>query len=123
MEETSRPEDALIPLSDLIQAIRSDLVGAAEKRDSKFRPYFRVSGLELELSMVASQEAKGGGGLKLYVLSVGAEAKWATERSVRVRLSLEPLSQEASDKELGTQNPVMQGPDEVDGGLVASSGE
>jgi hypothetical protein len=77
-----------IPLADAIQQIRDELREAVIEgagQDIVFTP----NGIELELGITFSAEAKGGGGFKLLTfLDLSAEAKAARESQHKIKLSL-----------------------------------
>lgn len=77
-----------IPISDAIQQLRDELREAileGKDRDIVFTP----NGIELELGVSFSAEAKAGGGFKLLAfLDLSAEAKASRESQHKIKLSL-----------------------------------
>ena len=86
--------DMLLPLNDVIRALRLELRDAYESsEDQEIR--FELGPVEVEFSVVAKREGGPDGKIKFSVLGVGAElgasAKFAGEQTQRIKLSLTPL--------------------------------
>jgi hypothetical protein len=77
-----------IPISDAIQQLRDEPRGAIlEGKDQDI--VFTPNGIELELGVNFSAEAKAGGGVKLLTfLDLSAEAKASRENQHKIKLSL-----------------------------------
>jgi hypothetical protein len=77
-----------IPIADAIQQLRDELRGAIlEGRDQDI--VFTPNGIELELGVNFSAEAKAGGGFKLLTfLDLSTEAKANRESQHKIKLSL-----------------------------------
>jgi hypothetical protein len=76
-----------IPLSDLIEAVRSELeTAAAQAKERSLQ--FEVDNIELDVEIATTGTREAAGGIKVWVLSVGAKASKASSSSHRVKLSL-----------------------------------
>jgi len=77
-----------IPLTDAIQQLRDELRGAIlEGKDQDI--VFTPNGIEIELGVSFSAEAKAGGGFKLFAfLDLSAEAKATRGSQHKIKLSL-----------------------------------
>jgi hypothetical protein len=77
-----------IPLTDAIQQLRDELREAileGKDKDIVFTP----NGIDIELGVSFSAEAKAGGGVKLFAfLDVSTEAKANRESQHKIKLSL-----------------------------------
>jgi len=87
---------ALIPLEDSIAQLRDALIAAADKgADAALR--FEVQDIELELNVVTTKEAGGGGGVKFWLYNADARVKASDARTQRVKLRLRPVNSEEDD--------------------------
>lgn len=84
MEESER-----IPLAEWIKALRAELEGAQLEGAGR-QLQFTVGSLDLEFEMAVSREAGGEGGIRFWVLSLGASGKRGSETTQRVKLTLDP---------------------------------
>jgi hypothetical protein len=80
-------------LSDLIQALRTDLLEGAKKRPANWRPLFDIAEATVEVQTRLARETKGKGGFKLYVVSMGAEVGEADETTQKISIRLTPAAQ------------------------------
>jgi hypothetical protein len=79
-----------IPLAGAIRALRRELVAAVQEgQDEQVR--FALGAIELELHVEISREAGGEGGVKFWVVSLGAKGTRASGTTHTVRLSLSPV--------------------------------
>jgi|SRR5215472_8192999 len=78
-----------VPLVEAIQQLRDELREAIlEGRDKEI--IFTPTGIELELGITFTAEAKGGGGFKvLALLDLSAEGRASRESQHKIRLSLQ----------------------------------
>lgn len=84
-----------IPLADLIDAIRAELQTAAVKaRDQELQFEVQDIALEVELTTTGTREAKGG--LKVWVLTVGAGGSKANTSAQKVTLNLSAVTADGS---------------------------
>jgi hypothetical protein len=82
-----------IPLAKFIAALREELETAQRESDgSALR--FGVGPIELDLELTTSREAGGEGGIKFYVITLGASGKRATGTTQRVKLQLTPKGED-----------------------------
>ncbi|MFE9426625.1 trypco2 family protein [Kitasatospora sp. NPDC006697] len=79
-----------VELAEAVEAVRRQLAQAAERAAGE-RLQFEVGTVELEFSVELRRERQGGGGVRAWVLSVGAEASQARTRAHRVTVSLTPV--------------------------------
>jgi hypothetical protein len=83
-------EDAQIPLSDAICALRRELVEAVkEGKDQEVK--FALGPIELELQVELSSTGGGVAGIKFWVISLGGKGERSSGRSQTVRISLTPV--------------------------------
>jgi hypothetical protein len=76
-----------IPLADLIDAIRAELEAAAvNARDRQLQ--FEVQDVQLEVNVTTTGTREAEGGLKVWVLTIGASGSRANMASHKVTLSL-----------------------------------
>jgi hypothetical protein len=82
-------ESDRVPLAEWIQALRAELEQAQQAGAGR-QLQFTVGPLDLEFEMAVSREAGGEGGIKFWVLSLGASGKRVGETTQRVKLTLNP---------------------------------
>jgi Trypsin-co-occurring domain 2 len=86
--------DEMIPLHDAIRILRAEIVLAAEEGTDK-GVQFRLGPIDLEFSVVATREGGPNGKIKFSLFGIGAEAggsaKFANERTQKVKLTLTPF--------------------------------
>jgi hypothetical protein len=79
--------DPGIPLADLIDAIRAELETAAiNARDRQLQ--FEVEGVQLEVEVTTTGTREAEGGLKVWVLTIGASGSRANTATQKVTLNL-----------------------------------
>ncbi|HLK79217.1 MAG TPA: trypco2 family protein [Streptosporangiaceae bacterium] len=84
-----------IPLADLIDAIRAELQKAAEHaRDQQLQFEVQDMTLEVEVTTTGTREAKGG--LKVWVLTIGAGGSRANKDAQKVTLNLSAVTPDGS---------------------------
>lgn len=87
-----------IPLASAIRVLRQQLQDAVrEGAGEELR--FALGAVELELHVEAAHEGGGDGGIKFWLVSVGAKASRSSGTSHTVRLSLTPVSVDAAGNE------------------------
>jgi hypothetical protein len=77
-------------LAEAIAAVREQL-SRAQKEGADEDLRFRVGPVELEFDMVMSRTAGAQGGLKVYVLTLGAKGEWTSGSTHRVKVTLQPI--------------------------------
>ncbi|MEU3508420.1 trypco2 family protein [Streptomyces longwoodensis] len=82
--------DNRIELADAVQAVRDELITAAE-RSSGQDVVFEVGDIELEFSVELHREAKGGAKVKAWVVEAGVDGGAGTTRTHRVAVTLRAL--------------------------------
>lgn len=80
-----------IPLSDLIDAVRSELEIAASKAQGE-QLQFEVQDVKLEVDVTTTGTREAEGGVKVWVLTIGAKGSTANTATQRVTLSLAAVS-------------------------------
>ena len=104
--------DSLLPLSDVIQALRNELLQAYESgKGDAIR--FQVGPVDVDFTVLAKREGGPEGKIKFSVLGIGAElggsARFAAEQTQRVRLTLTPsmvkAGEERTELEVGRKPP------------------
>jgi hypothetical protein len=84
-----------IPLADLVDAIRGELETAAlNARDQQLQ--FEVQDVQLEVEVTTTGAREGGGGLKVYVLTLGAKGSKSNASSQKVTLNLSAVTADGS---------------------------
>jgi hypothetical protein len=87
--------DPGIPLADLIDAIRAELETAAvNARDQELQ--FEVEGVQLEVEVTTTGTREAEGGLKVWVLTIGASGSRANTASQKVTLNLGAVGRDGS---------------------------
>jgi hypothetical protein len=79
--------DVQMPLADLIDAVREELQRAADQAGSK-RLQFEVQDVELEVEVTTSGSREAEGGIKLWVVNLGAKGSRTNANTHRVTLHL-----------------------------------
>ena len=80
-----------IPLSDLIDAVRAELETAASKAQGQ-QLQFEVQDVKLEVDVTTTLTREAEGGVKVWVLAIGAKGSTANTSTQRVTLSLSAVS-------------------------------
>lgn len=79
----------MLELSTVIRELRTELTKAMESaRDEPLR--FGMGPIELEVTMVVTEETALNGKVKFWVVETGADAKESEGRTHRVKLTLTP---------------------------------
>jgi Trypsin-co-occurring domain 2 len=82
--------DSRVPLADAIKSLRTELSEAMKQgTDEDLR--FRLGPIELEFQLNVSREYGGDGGIKFWVVSLGAKASRASSTAHTIKLVLNPL--------------------------------
>ena len=94
-------DDAQIPLSGVIRALRRELVEAVrEGKEQEVK--FALGSIELELQVQVESTGGGDAGIRFWVISFGGKAERTSGRTQTVRISLTPVlgSEADSDRAL-----------------------
>lgn len=90
----TQPEGA-IPLADLVDAIRAELeVAAINARDQQLQ--FEVHDIQLEVEVTTTGTRGAEGGVKIWVLTLGAKGSKANAASQKVTLNLSAVTSDGS---------------------------
>ena len=76
-----------IPLSDLIDAVRGELEKAAKQAEGRDL-LFEVNDVELDLEIATTGTKEAGGGLKVWVVSIGGKGSKSSASAREVECSL-----------------------------------
>jgi hypothetical protein len=100
--------DSTIPLADLIDAVRAELQASAEAaRDEQLQ--FEVQEVELDVEITATGTREGSGGLKIYVLNLGAKASSTDTAVHRVKLKLGAVGRDGTKYHVSDVDEIDQG--------------
>jgi len=95
----------MLPLGEVVRALRAEIIEAAKAGENE-AVRFEVGPIDVEFTIVAKREGGPDGKIKFEVLGFGAEvgagAKFARERTQKVKLNLTPV-QVLPD---GTRGPI-----------------
>ena len=89
-EVTLSTNHPFVPLARVIEDLRAELL-LALSAGAKQPLRFRLKPIELELKVGISTDLKGSGGVKFWVVEMGAEGSRATEATHTLKLVLEPV--------------------------------
>lgn len=107
-------------LGELVTHLRREL-DAAQRDDPANPARFGVDSIELEMTVSVSRGQKGTSGLRLQVLSTGAEHSTADAATMRVKLQLTPTERRAPTGELRVSALDIQ-PDTAGREMAVSGG-
>jgi hypothetical protein len=89
-------DEAGVGLAEAIRSLRAELsLSMQEAKGEEIR--FRVGPVELEFLLEVTQEAGAEGGVRFYVVSLGAKGSVARTATHRIKLSLVPATAEGKD--------------------------
>jgi hypothetical protein len=80
-----------IPLADLIEAVRGELETAALKAVDH-RLQFEVQDVQLEVEIATTGTKGAEGGIKVWVVNIGAKGSKSNANTQKVTLSLGPVA-------------------------------
>ena len=84
-----------VPLADLVDAVRAELETAATKaRDQQLQ--FEVQDVRLEVEVATTGTREVGGGLKVWVLTVGGKGSKENAATHKVTLNLSAVTREGT---------------------------
>lgn len=102
-----------IELRAVIEQLREELLALTETVSGEDLR-FAVESVDVELHVGVTNESKLGAKAKFWVLEVGAEGKYGTERTQTIRLSLKPRRKGAAAAPTPVvETPAATSPDEV----------
>ena len=88
-DEATQGTESRVGLADAVDALRAELsVAMARARDQEIQ--FPVGEIQVEFQIGVTREAEGKGGLKLWVLELGAGASYTRESIQKITVSLGP---------------------------------
>ncbi len=89
MTTTSHDEPERVELADAVQAVRAQLAAAAERaQDEPLR--FELGDIQMEFTVEVRRDARARGGVRAWVVDVGAEAGTSRAHTHRVSFTLRP---------------------------------
>ena len=101
-------DDARIPLARAIEDLRSELLRAVASGKGQALQ-FRLKPIELELKLAVTREAEANGGVKFWVLDIGAKGSIGDAETHTLRLVLEPVGKDGRSEflvsEVGVPEP------------------
>ncbi len=90
------PTTSMVPLADLIQALRAELQAAIDQAKGQTLQ-FALGPVELEFDVEVTYEAGGQGGIQFWVFTAGASASRTSSTTQHVRLTLQPKLSSGAD--------------------------
>ncbi|GJH16153.1 hypothetical protein CBA19CS22_06445 [Caballeronia novacaledonica] len=101
-----------VALADAIEDLRAELMNAlARGKNSDLR--FRLKPIELEMTIGITKTGEGKGGVKFWVVELGASGSYENAATHRLKLVLEPVmgpdNAEAMISDSTEQNPLKNG--------------
>ena len=99
MSETTEPNPNGVPLSDMIETLRSELQRSVDRGAGK-PVAFDIDKVELELKVAVSSKGKGEAGVAFWVVKAGASVESQHDTVHTFKLTLKPVAG-------GTHNPVQ----------------
>ena len=98
-----------IPLADLIDAVRTELETAARSARGR-QLQFEVKDVQLEVNVTTTGTREAEGGLKVWVLTVGASGSRANMASHKVTLTLDVVGPDGARFQVNdvTSRPVRR---------------
>jgi hypothetical protein len=101
-------DDAQIPLSSAIRALRRELVDAVKEGEEQ-EVKFALGPIELELQVEVSSTGGGEAEIKFWVISLGGKGERTSGRTQTVRISLTPVLGTDGD----SNRPLVVGSEQV----------
>jgi Trypsin-co-occurring domain 2 len=92
-----------IPLSAMLAELRDQLLETqAVGQDSPLR--FQMEDIEIELQFTTTQETKGGGGIKFWLVNADAEGKTSDAKTQKLKLKLKPVGPDGQATEIADED-------------------
>ena len=96
--------ESKIPLADLVNAIRAELETAAvNARNQQLQ--FEVQDIQLEVEVMTTGTREAGGGLQVWVLTVGAKGSKANAATHKVTLNLGAVTSDGAKFRVSDVSP------------------
>jgi|CXWL01.1.fsa_nt_gi L-lactate utilization protein LutB len=96
-EKDTEVIDSKIPMADMIQKLRQELVRAqAQATDEKI--LFGLEKVELELKVVTTTSGKGHTGVEFWVVNAGGDYEKKGETSHTIKLTLSARDNQSGDR-------------------------
>jgi len=92
-------EEDSVELTDAIAALREQLSEALRAGDDE-DVRFRLGPVELEFTLTVKKDVHGQGGVKFWVVTLGASGGRSHDTTHRVKLILQPVDREHADLEV-----------------------
>ncbi|MER5644744.1 trypco2 family protein [Streptosporangium sp. NPDC002524] len=96
-------QDEVIELTTVVKALRSQLTKAVDEAPHE-EIRFELGPIELEFSVVVTQEDNVGGKIHFWILGVDGSSKETASSTQRIKLTLQPKSANS------TATPWISGP-------------
>ncbi len=93
-------------LSELIDAVKLDLIESAKDREPGFEPLFKVTEATVETKVTAQRRLDVEGKLGVYLVSVGTKGQQTNEATHTIQVRLTPVSMEGTPAE---KDPTIRG--------------
>src|SRR6266852_4325525 len=110
-------DDMAVGLADAIAALRKELTAAMTAgQDEDVR--FRLGPVELEFELDVKRDAKAKGGVKFWVVSVEARARWRATRAIESSCCCSPLERRVAICWSAMNRPPVHGSQSTAGKTV-----
>jgi len=99
IEKEAEAINSKIPMADVIQKLRQELVRAqaqAQAKDEKIR--FELEKVELELKVVTTTSGKGHAGVEFWVVNAGGDYEKKGETSHTIKLTLSASENQSGNR-------------------------
>ena len=93
-------------LSELIEAVKADLLESAERKPKDFVPLFHISEATIETEVTAERKTGVDGKTGIYLVTVGTSGQQTNVTKHKVALKLAPIGKA---EELPPNSPLFQG--------------
>lgn len=97
-----------IPLAQTIEDLRSELLKALKEGESQ-PLHFRLKPIELELQLAITTSGGGKGGVKFWVVELGANAEIKRQATHKLKLVLEPAGPNGEPFEISSLGATRPG--------------
>ncbi|MFZ3324736.1 MAG: trypco2 family protein [Methylocella sp.] len=97
-----------IPLAQTIEDLRSELLKALKEGETQ-PLHFRLKPIELELQLAITTSSGGKGGVRFWVVELGANAEMKREATHKLKLVLEPVGLNGEPYEISSLSAPRPG--------------